>query len=295
MRKPVVNLYKLIYMQTETELKELVKEKYGEIAEQSRTQNAASCCGSGCCSDEVYNLMADDYTQLEGYTADADLGLGCGLPTQFAKIKTGDTVIDLGSGAGNDCFVARAATGEKGKVIGIDFTEKMIEKARVNAEKLNYHNVEFRFGDIEHMPVSADMADVVVSNCVLNLVPNKFNVLKEVYRVLKPGGHFSISDIVLEGELPGKIKEAAEMYAGCISGAIQKNVYMELIEATGFTNITIQKEKNIFLPDDILLHYFSKQEIDSFRNSASGIYSITVYAEKSLVKAEACCEPGCCN
>ena len=295
MRKPVVNLYKLIYMQTETELKELVKEKYGEIAEQSRTQNAASCCGSGCCSDEVYNLMADDYTQLEGYTADADLGLGCGLPTQFAKIKTGDTVIDLGSGAGNDCFVARAATGEKGKVIGIDFTEKMIEKARVNAEKLNYHNVEFRFGDIEHMPISADMADVVVSNCVLNLVPNKFNVLKEVYRVLKPGGHFSISDIVLEGELPGKIKEAAEMYAGCISGAIQKNVYMELIEATGFTNITIQKEKNIFLPDDILLQYFSKQEIDSFRNSVSGIYSITVYAEKSLVKAEACCEPGCCN
>ena len=295
MRKPVVNLYKLIYMQTETELKELVKEKYGEIAEQSRTQNAASCCGSGCCSDEVYNLMADDYTQLEGYTADADLGLGCGLPTQFAKIKTGDTVIDLGSGAGNDCFVARAATGEKGKVIGIDFTEKMIEKARVNAEKLNYHNVEFRFGDIEHMPISADMADVVVSNCVLNLVPNKFNVLKDVYRVLKPGGHFSISDIVLEGELPGKIKEAAEMYAGCISGAIQKNVYMELIEATGFTNITIQKEKNIFLPDDILLQYFSKQEIDSFRNSVSGIYSITVYAEKPLAKAEACCGPDCCN
>lgn len=282
-------------MQTETELKELVKEKYGEIANQPRTQNAASCCGSGGCSEEVYNLMADDYTQLPGYNADADLGLGCGLPTEFARIKKGDTVIDLGSGAGNDCFVARSLTGETGKVIGIDFTEKMVAKARINAEKLGYPNVEFRFGDIENMPVSADMADVVVSNCVLNLVPNKFNVLKEVFRVLKPGGHFSISDIVLEGELPAKLKEAAEMYAGCIAGAIQKEVYLELIKATGFTNVTVQKEKSILLPDDILLNYFSKKEIQSFRDSHSGIYSVTVYAEKPTAAAEPCCAPGCCN
>jgi arsenite methyltransferase len=281
-------------MQTETELKALVKEKYGEIADQPRTQNAASCCGAGGCSTEVYNLMADDYTKLAGYNADADLGLGCGLPTEFAKIKPGNTVIDLGSGAGNDCFIARAITGEKGKVIGIDFTEKMIEKARTNAEKLNFHNVEFRLGDIEHMPVSADMADVVVSNCVLNLVPNKFNVLKDVYRVLKPGGHFSISDIVLDGELPAPLKQAAEMYAGCVSGAIQKQVYMELIETTGFSNITIQKEKPITIPDDILINYISKEEIDLFRNSNMGIYSITVYAEKPLEKA-ACCAPGCCD
>lgn len=282
-------------MQTENELKELVKEKYSEIADQSRTQNAASCCGSGGCSGEVYNLMADDYSKLEGYAADADLGLGCGLPTEFAKIKPGDTVIDLGSGAGNDCFVARAVTGEKGKVIGIDFTEKMIEKARINAEKLNYHNVEFRLGDIEHMPISADIADVVVSNCVLNLVPNKLSVLKEVYRVLKPGGHFSISDIVLEGPLPAKLKEAAELYAGCVSGAIRKQVYMELIAAAGFGNLTVQKEKNIVLPDDILAQYFTAEEIQSFRNSSSGITSITVYAEKPLIKTEACCAPGCCD
>lgn len=283
-------------MQTDNQLKELVKEKYGEIADQSRTQNAASCCGSGCCSDEVYNLMADDYTRLKGYNPDADLGLGCGLPTEFAKIKKGDTVIDLGSGAGNDCFVARAITGETGKVIGIDFTDKMIEKARINAEKLGYQNVEFRFGDIEKMPVSADVADVVVSNCVLNLVPNKFNVLKEVYRVLKPGGHFSISDIVLEGELPAQLKQAAEMYAGCVSGAIQKQVYLELIEATGFKNITVQKEKVITIPDDILINYISKEDIAAFRNSKLGIYSVTVYAEKPAVK-EACCTPGsgCCN
>ena len=279
-------------MQTDIELKEAVTKKYGEIAEQSREQNAASCCGSGCCSTEVYNLMADDYTTLEGYTQDADLGLGCGLPTEFAKIKKGDTVIDLGSGAGNDCFVARALTGETGKVIGIDLTEQMINKARINAEKLNYHNVEFRFGDIEQMPVSDNIADVVVSNCVLNLVPNKSNVLKEVYRVLKPGGHFSISDIVLEGELPAKLKEAAEMYAGCISGAIQKEVYLELIKITGFTNITVQKEKSILLPDDILLQYFTVEEIRAFRKSESGIYSVTVYAEKPI---EACCAPGCCN
>lgn len=281
-------------MQTENELKELVKEKYGEIAGQSRTQNASSCCGSGACSDEVYNLMADDYTQLKGYNPDADLGLGCGLPTEFAKIKKGDTVIDLGSGAGNDCFIARALTGETGKVIGIDFTEKMVEKARTNAEKLGYHNVEFRFGDIEKMPVSADVADVVVSNCVLNLVPNKFNVLKEVYRVLKPGGHFSISDIVLEGELPAQLKQAAEMYAGCVSGAIQKQVYLELITSTGFINVTVQKEKIITVPDDILLNYINKEDIVAFKNSGMGIYSVTVYAEKPAAK-EPCCTPGCCN
>ena len=281
-------------MQTENELKELVKEKYGEIAGQSRTQNASSCCGSGACSEEVYNLMADDYTQLKGYNPDADLGLGCGLPTEFAKIKKGDTVIDLGSGAGNDCFIARALTGETGKVIGIDFTDKMVEKARTNAEKLGYHNVEFRFGDIEKMPVSADVADVVVSNCVLNLVPNKFNVLKEVYRVLKPGGHFSISDIVLEGELPAQLKQAAEMYAGCVSGAIQKQVYLELITSTGFINVTVQKEKIITVPDDILLNYISKEDILSFKNSHIGIYSVTVYAEKLAAK-EPCCAPGCCN
>jgi arsenite methyltransferase len=195
-------------MQTETELKELVKEKYGEIADQSREQNLSSCCGSSCCSDEAHNIMADDYTRLEGYNAEADLGLGCGLPTEFAKIKKGDTVIDLGSGAGNDCFVARALTGETGKVIGVDFTDQMIAKASVNAEKLGFHNVEFRLGDIEEMPVSDNIADVVVSNCVLNLVPNKSNVLKEVYRVIKPGGHFSISDIVLEGELPWQTKRS---------------------------------------------------------------------------------------
>ncbi|CAL1518794.1 arsenite methyltransferase [Chitinophaga sp. MM2321] len=279
-------------MSTDEQIKELVKQKYSEIALQDKTTNESSCCGSGCCSTEVYNIMSDDYTQLEGYNPDADLGLGCGLPTQFAKIKKGDVVIDLGAGAGNDCFIARQETGETGKVIGIDFTPAMIEKARINAEKLQFHNVEFRQGDIEQMPVTANVADVVVSNCVLNLVPNKDGVIKEIFRVLKPGGHFSISDIVLQGALPASIQEAAEMYAGCVSGAIQKQTYLELIETNGFKNITIQREKTITIPDDILSNYLSKAEIAAFRAGETGIYSITVFAEKPADAA--CCPPGCC-
>src|SRR5215213_1531388 len=220
-------------------IKEVVKEKYGQIANQTRDENAASCCGAtGCCTTDVYNIMADDYTQVEGYNPDADLGLGCGVPTEFAQIKEGDVVVDLGSGAGNDCFVARKLTGETGKVIGIDFTEPMIAKARENAEKVGFHNVEFRLGDIESMPLTSNVANVVISNCVLNLVPNKHKVFSEIYRVLKPGGHFSISDIVLDGELPAEIKQAAEMYAGCVAGAIQEKDYLGIITEAGFQNIT---------------------------------------------------------
>lgn len=280
-------------MQTADQLKEIVKQKYSEIALQDKETNAASCCGSGSCSTEVYNIMTDDYSGMQGYNPDADLGLGCGLPTQFAQIKKGDVVIDLGSGAGNDAFIARAETGDTGKVIGIDFTPAMIEKARINSDKLGFNNVEFRQGDIEHMPVAADTADVIVSNCVLNLVPNKDAVLKEVFRVLKPGGHFSISDIVLQGNLPPAIQEAAEMYAGCVSGAIDQTLYLQLISNNGFKNITVQKSKPIIVPDDILSKYLTAEEILQFRNSSTGIYSITVYAEKPVQSA--CCEPGCCN
>lgn len=279
-------------MENAEELKQLVKDKYTEIALQSKEQNQASCCGSGCCSTEVYNIMSDDYTKLEGYNPDADLGLGCGLPTEFAQIKPGDTVIDLGSGAGNDCFVARAIAGDAGKVIGVDMTEAMIEKARANAEKLGFNNVEFRLGEIEKLPVTANRADVVVSNCVLNLVPDKRKAFAEVFRVLKPGGHFSVSDIVLTGELPEALRKAGEMYAGCVSGAVQKEEYMSIIEATGFVNTSIQKEKQIVLPDDILSQYLSAEEIAAHKQSNTGIYSITVYADKP---AEACCAPGCCN
>jgi SAM-dependent methyltransferase len=187
----------------------------------------------------------------------------------------------LGSGAGNDCFVARHETGAEGKVIGIDFTPAMINKARANAEKFGFNNVEFREGDIDDMPVNDDVADVVVSNCVLNLVPDKPKVIKEIFRVLKPGGHFSISDIVLVGELPEALRSDAEMYAGCVAGAIQKQDYLRHIEEAGFTDVVIQKEKTIEIPDDILEKYLSPNEIEDFRKGNIGIFSITVYAEKS--------------
>ena len=280
-------------MKSEQELKDLVRQKYSEIALQDKDTNASSCCGatSSCCSgDEVYNIMSENYEVLDGYNPDADLGLGCGLPTQFAKIQRGDVVIDLGSGAGNDCFVARHETGPEGKVIGIDFTEAMIEKARQNAEKRGFHNVEFRLGDIEKMPITSGVADVVVSNCVLNLVPNKQAVFNEIFRVLKQDGHFSISDVVLVGELPEALRNVAEMYAGCVSGAIQKSDYLQMINQAGFENIIIQKEKQIIIPDDILKEYLTAEQLEAFKKSDMGIYSITVYAEKSI-----CCAPGCCN
>ena len=285
-------------MNTELEIKELVKEKYSSIANQTKEQNETSCCGatSACCGDEVYNIMADDYSKLDGYNADADLGLGCGLPTEFAKIKEGDTVIDLGSGAGNDAFIARRITGVNGKVLGIDFTEAMITKARDNADKLKFNNVEFRLGDIDCMPVTASYADVIVSNCVLNLVPNKHKVFSEIFRVLKPGAHFSISDIVLEGSLPSRWKEVAELYAGCVSGAVQKEEYLNMIKEAGFANITLQKEKAIIIPDDILSNYLSEEEIKIYKDGNTKINSITVYAEKSIKDERNCCEPGsgCC-
>ena len=280
-------------MQTEEQLKEIVRKKYSEIALQDKETNMSSCCGAGGCSTEVYNIMSEDYTTLNGYNADADLGLGCGLPTQYAQIKKGDVVVDLGSGAGNDCFIARHETGETGKVIGIDFTPAMIDKARSNAEVRGFNNVEFRQGDIEYMPITANTADVIVSNCVLNLVPNKDAVIKDIYRVLKPGGHFSISDVVLVGALPEGLRKDAEMYAGCVSGAIQKEVYMELIHANGFEQVTIQKEKAIIIPDDILINYLTADQIAAFKNGATGIFSVTVFAKKPMDQK---CVPGggCC-
>lgn len=281
-------------MQTEEQLKEIVRKKYSEIALQDKETNMSSCCGAGGCSTEVYNIMSDDYTSLEGYNADADLGLGCGLPTQFAKIKKGDVVVDLGSGAGNDCFIARHETGETGKVIGVDFTPAMIDKARANAEVRGFNNVEFRQGDIENMPITANSADVIVSNCVLNLVPNKDAVIKDIYRVLKPGGHFSISDVVLVGALPEGLRKDAEMYAGCVSGAIQKEVYLELIHANGFENVTIQKEKPIIIPNDILVNYLSAEEINKFNGGSTGIFSVTVFAQKPLTDKKVCVPGGGC-
>jgi SAM-dependent methyltransferase len=262
-------------------LKEIVRSKYNQIALQSKEQNQSSCCGSTCgCEDMDYTIMSDDYTELKGYNKDADLGLGCGLPTEHADIKHGDTVIDLGSGAGNDAFVARSIVGESGSVIGLDFAGAMLTKANNNVAKLGFKNVKFVKGDIEEMPFENDLADVIISNCVLNLVPDKEKAFSQMYRVIKPGGHFCVSDIVLSGDLPGALVEDATMYAGCVSGALQKEEYIGIIEKTGFNNIQIRKEKEIILPDDILKKYLSESELAMFKNGHTGIYSITVFAVK---------------
>ena len=267
-------------MQTSEEIKTIVKEKYGAIAE-----NNSSCCEPTCCGPKNkvvdYTTMQDDYTKLKGYVADADLGLGCGLPTEFAGIKEGDTVVDLGSGAGNDVFVSRALVGESGKVIGLDFTREMVDKANENNRKLGYENVEFHLGEIESMPIDNDIADVIVSNCVLNLVPDKEKAFAEMYRIIKPGGHFCVSDIVLRGELTVGLQKSAEMYAGCVSGAIQQDEYLKIINEAGFDNVEIKKSKTIELPDNELDEILSAKEIELYRNSNVGIYSITVVGYKN--------------
>ena len=268
-------------MSTDNEIKEMVKEKYGAIALQSKEENQSSCCGSGCgCSSVEFSVMAEDYKTLPGYVPDADLALGCGLPTEFAQIKPGNTIVDLGSGAGNDCFIARSIVGETGRVIGIDMTVPMIEKARANAAKLGFTNVDFRLGDIETMPIDNDTADVVVSNCVMNLVPDKLNAFAETYRISMPGGHFSISDIVLQGELTDELRKEASLYAGCISGAVQKQEYLRVIRESGFTNITVQKERTIDIPNEVLARVLTLEQLREFKKTRVGIFSITVYAEK---------------
>ncbi|WP_421827445.1 arsenite methyltransferase [Larkinella sp.] len=300
-------------METAEQLKEIVRQTYGAIAEGGQSEAAGCGCGpTSCCgpSNDVPINMAVGYDGLNGYVAEADLGLGCGLPTQFAQIKPGDVVVDLGSGAGNDGFVARAETGETGRVIGLDMTPAMIDRARRNAKTLGYTNVDFVYGDIEDMPLPDNLADVVVSNCVMNLVPDKQKAFSETFRILKPGGHFSISDIVLKGDLPAGIIKDAELYAGCVSGAIQKDTYLQIVQEAGFTGIVLQKEREIVLPDELLQSYLTADEITDYRqqdkgHSARGIYSITVYAEKpaatapefadSEPKTASCCGPDCCN
>ncbi len=283
-------------MKIET-IKEEIKKSYGNIA---KGNIQVGCCStdSGCCTtDEFSTSMAENYENIEGYEKDSDLSLGCGLPTEIANINKGDTVIDLGSGAGNDSFIARRIVGETGKVIGIDMTPEMIIKALQNNQKLGYQNVEFVLGEIEDMQnISSSVADVVISNCVMNLVPNKEKAFNEVFRTLKTGGHFSISDIVYVGSLPNGILEVAELYSGCVSGASEKGEYLGIIKSAGFKNIQIKKERKIDLPEDLLLKYLNQNELNKYKQSGSGIYSITIYADK--LDEGSCCETtdsGCCG
>jgi ubiquinone/menaquinone biosynthesis C-methylase UbiE len=273
-------------MSNSEELKNIVTAKYTEVA-----LNGGSCCSTECgCAEEV-SFIGDDYEGLPGYTAEADLGLGCGLPTEHAQIKEGDVVVDLGSGAGNDCFIARSLVGPHGKVIGVDFTPAMIRKAVQNAEKLGYSNVEFILGDIDNNPLSENTADVVVSNCVMNLVPDKPQAFKETYRILKPGKHFSISDVVFKGHVPDQLKRSAELYAGCVSGALLIQDYLDAIEAAGFVKVSVQQQRKIDIPLEMLEQVLDHDQIQAYKNQAFGIYSVTVYGEKP----EDCCDTNCCN
>lgn len=257
-------------MESAEKIKEAVRDKYAAIATQTK---------QGCSALDV-SCVGDDYTQIQGYVADADLGLGCGIPTTTAGMKTGDTVLDLGSGAGNDAFIARSIVGETGKVIGVDMTAEMIERARQNAEKFSFTNVEFRQGDIENLPVEDDTVDVVISNCVINLVPNKQRVYSEIFRVLKPGGRFSISDIVIEGDLEERFKQLAEEYAGCVAGAMAKDDYVQIIETSGFIRVALPKQKVIDVPDEILSRVMSNAELQAYRSATGRIHSVTVCGEK---------------
>jgi len=255
-----------------SELKLIVQEKYGKIASSGETGSGSCCCTPGSCSAEGISTFNDSYDHLDGYVPDADLSLGCGVPVDYAEIRSGDRVLDLGSGAGNDCFVARSLTGETGHVTGIDFTEPMLRKAEENREKLGYTNVEFIRGDIEEMPLPDSTFDVVLSNCVLNLVPDKQKAFSEIFRVLKSGGHFCVSDVVVKGTLSDKARSDAELYAGCVSGASTMDQYIRFIQQTGFADIKVHKQKKIEIPDGVL-----DPAVDS---DGSGVYSITVSAHK---------------
>lgn len=257
-------------------LKLVVQEKYGNIARGSLIES--SCCGSGssCCDSLEFSMIGDEYSGVQGHVDEADMGLGCGIPTQFAAIQPGDRILDLGSGAGNDCFVARHSTGDTGHVTGLDFTQEMVEKARTNNQKLGFSNVEFVLGDIEAMPFDDNQFDVVLSNCVLNLVPDKAKAFSEIFRVLKPGGHFCISDVVTSGNLPDKMMQDAMLYVGCVAGALEQEHYLQLIKETGFTSLNLHKKKAIKLPDTVVQQY----ELNSNATDDSGVYSITLTAYK---------------
>lgn len=276
------DIKKWLSQAVKTDLKELVKQSYNSLA--VAADDKQKCCCNPLAptapSKKIYTIMSEDYSKLKGYEPDADLGVGCGLPTQYAGIQKGDTVVDLGSGAGNDCFIAREETGETGRVFGIDFAPKMLEKARNNASKRGFTNIEFLEGDIENVPLPDKTVDVVVSNCVLNLLPQKDKVFKEIYRVLKPNGHFCISDVVLNGFFPKEFTNNAALYAGCIASAIQRDEYLAEIEKANFVEIKIEHTKTVFIPDEVLQEHLDEVTIHKYKAGNVGIYSITVTGKR---------------
>jgi ubiquinone/menaquinone biosynthesis C-methylase UbiE len=267
------------------EKKAAVKEKYSDIARQSLPMDNGSCCDiPGCCGEDGdIRMSATYYHKEKGYNPDADLGLGCGVPTRAANIYPGDMVLDLGSGAGNDCFVVRSITGSSGHVTGLDFSEEMVEIARHNARKAGFENMNFVLGDIDDMPLKNDQFDVIISNCVLNLVPDKEKAFSEIMRVLKPGGHFCVSDVLSKAGLPESLRSDAELYASCISGAPVKAEYFSTIERAGFEQTEIHKKTPISIPENILKKHLDDEQLQEFRSGKNGVFSCTISGTKPSV------------
>jgi arsenite methyltransferase len=268
-------------MRTEDEIRTLVRDRYGAIA-----REGASCCSPVSCgcgpemAPDGLNMIGNAYAGVAGHLAEADLNLGCGVPTRHAALAPGETVLDLGSGAGNDAFIARHEVGPDGRVIGVDMTPEMIAKARASASKLGYENVEFRLGEIERTPVEAGSVDVVISNCVLNLVPDKASAFAEMFRVLRPGGRFCVSDIVATGELPTPVQDAAGLYGGCVAGAMPEADYLALLAEVGFERVHVAEAKPVTVPEDALAPHMDGEELAVFRASDIVLKSVTVLGSK---------------
>ncbi|MGB3129047.1 MAG: arsenite methyltransferase [Dehalococcoidia bacterium] len=272
----------------EEEIREVVREGYARIAKQGSSccTPTTSCCGGTDLARNISRNMGYTEEELDTVPEGANLGLGCGNPVALASLQEGDTVLDLGSGAGFDCFLAASRVGEKGRVIGVDMTPEMIEKARENARKGDYRNVEFRLGEIENLPAADNAVDVVISNCVINLSPDKRRVFAETFRVLRPGGSLMVSDIVLLKELPDSVKNSIEAYVGCLSGALMKELYIGCIRKAGFQDIRIVDET--FFPIEFMANdptggaVIEKQELplEELNEVAGSVISIKVHAVK---------------
>ncbi len=270
------------------EIKKVVREGYAKIVKQDNSccAPAASCCGTDNLAEDISRKIGYSEGDLKAVPEGSNLGLGCGNPVALASLREGEIVLDLGSGGGLDCFLAANKVGKKGKVIGVDMTPEMIEKARENAEKESYENVEFRLGEIENLPVADSSVDAVISNCVINLSPDKKKVFEEVFRALRSGGRLMVSDLVLLKELPDAIKNSAEAYVGCISGAIMRDEYIGAIKAAGFRKVRIVDETSFpieFIVDDptakALMENLSISP-EKAKETASSVMSIKVYAKK---------------
>jgi arsenite methyltransferase len=280
----------------EKEIKKAVRDRYADIVKKTGTccLSSASCCSGESAVENISMGVGYRPEDLQAVPAGANLGLGCGNPVALASLREGETVVDLGSGAGFDCFLAAKEVGESGRVIGIDMTQEMLDKARENARKGGYQNVEFRLGEIENLPVADNVADIVISNCVINLSPDKGRVFEEAFRILKPGGRVMVSDIVLLKELPAALKESVAAYTGCVAGALMKNDYLGKIGAAGFQDVRIINET--LFPVKALISHPAAEGVsvgcdtleDTAEQLAAIIASIKVYAVKPQGKSRCC-------